>query len=199
MLFFLMLFAMTRMSASDKAKVAEGIQNTITSGAAKEAAARERLSKKEKEETAIKNMDDAVKQGRFAGQANITVDDKAVKIVLNPEVFFESGSATISLGTQHALDSLIQPLSQFPNEIIVEGHTDNIPVKGGRYGSNWELSVARAVSVIDFFTARGIAAKQMVAGGYGEYHPAFPNDTAENRAKNRRIEITILRQPGGGV
>ncbi len=90
----------------------------------------------------------------------------------------------------------MRPIQEFPNDIIIEGHTDNVPITGGKYQSNWELSVARAVSVIDFFTDRGIEPKKLVAGGYGEFHPAYPNDTPEHRARNRRIEITILRQEG---
>jgi chemotaxis protein MotB len=110
-------------------------------------------------------------------------------------VFFPLGSADLTSSARDALKRLVTPLKNFPNDIIIEGHTDNIPIHGGRYPSNWELSVARAVSVIDFFTERGIAQKKLVAGGYGEYHPLHPNDSDENRAKNRRIEITILRQP----
>jgi chemotaxis protein MotB len=196
MLFFLMLFAMSRMSDADKQKVATGIQSTVSNKAAKQEAARAKEMKMRKEEGAIQEIKNEINQGRLSGQANVTVDEKNVKIVLNPEAFFASGSPNINISTQHTIESLIKPLSQFPNDIIIEGHTDNIPVRGGAYNSNWELSVARAVSVIDFFISRGLNPGQMVAGGYGEYHPAYPNDTPENRAKNRRIEITILRQPG---
>ncbi len=83
----------------------------------------------------------------------------------------------------------------FPNDIIIEGHTDPTPVRGGAYRSNWELSIARAVGVVNFFTSSGMDPKQLVAAGYGEFHPAFPNDSEEHRARNRRIELTIVRQP----
>lgn len=197
MLFFLMLFAMTRMSASDREKVMAGMQNTVIDSAAREEAYRETQAKKQKEDNAIQTLKKEISTGKLSGQAHITVDDKTVKIVLNPEVFFASGSPVINVNTRNALESLIKPLGEFPNDIIIEGHTDNVPVHGGVYGSNWELSVARAVSVINFFVSGGINQRQFVAGGYGEYHPAYPNDTPENRARNRRIEITILRQPGG--
>ncbi|MBI5639557.1 MAG: flagellar motor protein MotB [Nitrospirae bacterium] len=197
MLFFLMLFAMSRMTDVDRQKVAEGIQSTVKSKAARQVAAQEEAAKKQKEERAIQDIKQEISGGKLSGQAQITVDEKTVKVVLNPEAFFASGSPKIAQSTLIALDSLVKPLGEFPNDIIIEGHTDNVPVHGGAYSSNWELSVARAVSVIDFFISKGLNERQFVAGGYGEYHPAYPNDTAENRARNRRIEVTILRQPGG--
>jgi chemotaxis protein MotB len=92
------------------------------------------------------------------------------------------------------LEALVELVEAFPNDIIIEGHTDPTPMRGGAYRSNWELSIARAVGVVNFFTASGINPKQLVAAGYGEFHPAYPNDTEANRAKNRRIEITLVRQ-----
>jgi len=197
MLFFLMLFAMTRMSTEDKAKVATGIQSTVVSRSAREEAGRDRMYKKQKEAEAVKGIQRAISDGTLSGSAQVTVDDKTVKITLNPTAFFTTGSATISDSTLQALEDLVEPIRAFPDDIIIEGHTDNVPVRGGAFRSNWELSVARAVSVINFFVSRGLNSRQMIAGGYGEYHPAYLNDTEENRAKNRRIEITILRQPGG--
>jgi len=197
MLFFLMLFAMTRMSAADKAVVTAGMESSLKTKAAKVEAGRDRFQQKEKEAAAIMNLRDSVEHGKLANQAKIAVTDQTVKITLNPSDFFATGSAQITSSTQSALESLVAPLRAFPNDIIIEGHTDNIPMHGGGYSSNWELSVARAVSVIDFFTSKGLAPRELIAGGYGEYHPAFPNDDDANRARNRRIEITILRQPGG--
>lgn len=197
MLFFLMLFAMTRMSNVDKEKVASGIQSTVVSKSVREEAGKDRLQKKKREEEAVRGIQRAISEGTLAGSAHVTVDEKTIKITLNPTAFFAIGSATISKSTEYALDDIMEPIRAFPNDIIIEGHTDNVPVRGGAFRSNWELSVARAVSVINFFTSRGLYSRQMIAGGYGEYHPAYPNDSEENRAKNRRIEITILRQPGG--
>jgi chemotaxis protein MotB len=197
MLFFLMLFAMTRMSTEDKAKVSAGIQSTVVSRSAREEAGKDRLMKQQKEAEAVQGIQRAISDGTLAGSAQVTVDAKTVKITLNPTAFFTTGSATISQDTLKALEDLVEPIRAFPDDIIIEGHTDNVPVRGGAFRSNWELSVARAVSVINFFTSKGLDPRRMIAGGYGEYHPAYPNDSEENRAKNRRIEITILRQPGG--
>jgi chemotaxis protein MotB len=195
MLFFLMLFAMTRMTVSDRQMVVAGMESTVVNKSAREQAELERQAKIQREEEAIKRLQQAVAEGKLAGKATIAVTDKTVNIALNPESFFSIGSAKVNPGTISVLESLVGLLEPFPNDIIIEGHTDPTPVRGGAYRSNWELSVARAVGVVNFFTASGLDPKQLVAAGYGEFHPAYPNDSETNRARNRRIEITLVRQP----
>ncbi len=195
MLFFLMLFSMTRMTAVEKQMVVAGMESTVVNRSAREQAELERQAKIAREEAAIKRIQQAAADGKLAGKATIAVTDKTVKIALNPETFFSIGSAKLNPGTVNVLGSLVGLIEAFPNDIIIEGHTDNIPVRGGAYRSNWELSIARAVGVVNFFTASGLDPPQLVAAGYGEFHPAYPNDSETNRARNRRIEITLVRQP----
>ena len=195
MLFFLMLFAMTRMTAADKQMVVAGMESTVINKSAREQVERERQAKLEREAEAIRMLQQAVATGKLAGKATVSVSDKTVDIALNPESFFSIGSAKLNPGTISSLESLVGYIRPFPNDIIVEGHTDPTPVRGGAYRSNWELSIARAVGVVNFFIASGIDPRQLVAAGYGEFHPAYPNDTETNRARNRRIEITLVRQP----
>ena len=195
MLFFLMLFAMTRMTASDKQLVVSGMESTVINQSARDQVELERQAKKQREEEAVKRLERAVAEGKLAGKASIAVTDKTVKISLNPESFFAIGSARLNPGTVSVLESLAGHIEAFPNDIIIEGHTDTVPVRGGAFHSNWELSIARAVGVVNFFIASGMSPKQLIAAGYGEFHPAYPNDTESNRARNRRIEITLVRQP----
>jgi chemotaxis protein MotB len=194
MLFFLMIFAMTRMTLSDRQLVVAGMESTVVNRSARAQADLERQAKKQREEEAIKRLQSAVAEGRLAGKARIAVTEKTVQIALNPETFFSLGSARLNPGTVSVLESLEGLIEAFPNDIIIEGHTDTTPIRGGVYRSNWELSVARAVSVVNLFTASGIDPKQLIAAGYGEFHPAYPNDSESNRARNRRIEIMIVRQ-----
>jgi chemotaxis protein MotB len=194
MLFFLMLFAMTRMTAADRQMVVAGMESTVVNSSAREQAELERQAKIQREDDAIKRLQQAVDEGRLSGKATIIVSDKTVNISLNPETFFSIGSAKLNPATVTVLESLVDHIRMFPNDIIIEGHTDPTPVRGGAYRSNWELSIARAVGVVNFFTESGIEPKQMVAAGYGEFHPAYPNDSETNRARNRRIEITLVRQ-----
>ena len=194
MLFFLMLFAMTRMSSAERDNIVEGMQRASTNKSFQQ----ERVFKKRREAMAIRILEDTIMHGRLKNFANLEVDDFNIKLTMDLPLFFRTGSANLTEEAEEALGSLIIPLAEFPNDIVIEGHTDNIPIReGARYPSNWELSVARAVSVIDFFTKEGLKPHRLVAAGYGEYHPLYSNETREGRAKNRRIEITIVRQPKG--
>jgi chemotaxis protein MotB len=97
-----------------------------------------------------------------------------------------------------ALAGVSKVLAAVPNKVIIEGHTDNQPLAGGKYPSNWELSVARAYSVIEYFSKeKGISPERFIAAGYGEYRPVASNETLEGRAQNRRIEIVLLRKSDG--
>ena len=194
MLFFLMLFSMTRMTAVEKQMVVAGMESTVVNRSAREQAESERQAKIAREQAAIRRIQQAASDGKLAGKTTISVTDKTVKIALNPETFFSIGSSRLNPGTVNVLESLVGLIEAFPNDIIIEGHTDTTPVRGGAYRSNWELSIARAVGVVNFFTVSGLDPKQLVAAGYGEFHPAYPNDTEVNRARNRRIEITLVRQ-----
>jgi chemotaxis protein MotB len=192
MLFFLMLFAMTRMSSAERDAIVEGMQRATIHKSLRQ----EVVFKKRREDMAIRILEDTIMHGRLKNFANLEVDEFNIKLTLDLPLFFKTGRANLTEEAKEALGSLIIPLAEFPNDIIIEGHTDNVPIReGARYPSNWELSVARSVSVIDFFTKEGLKPNRLVAGGYGEYHPLNSNETKEGRAKNRRIEITIVRQP----
>ena len=193
MMFFLMLFAMTRMSTSDREMLADAMKEAMQD---KPQRMEEFESKSQAENLAISTMTDVVVHGRLKSYATLEVTDDKIKLTLRMPLIFESGSAEIDPSAVESLESLVDPIQRFPTEAILEGHTDNVPIRGGAYSSNWELSVARAVSVIEFMVSRGVAPGKLVAGGYGEFHPAHPNDTPENRALNRRIEITIPRIEG---
>jgi chemotaxis protein MotB len=113
---------------------------------------------------------------------------------LNNAILFDSGKADIKTDNDETLDKLGNILGSLDNYIRVEGHTDNIPIHTSVYPSNWELSSARAASVVRLFIDEGISPEKVVAVGYGEYKPVADNSTAEGRAKNRRIDIIVLSQ-----
>jgi chemotaxis protein MotB len=98
-------------------------------------------------------------------------------------------------------------LTRIPGQIRMEGHTDDTPIQTRRFPSNWELSTARAISVLRLLANDyGLAAQRLGVAGYGEFFPLVPNDSAENRAKNRRVDVVILTEqaadlepPAGGL
>lgn len=196
MLFFLMLFAMTRMTMTERQMVAEGMENVFRGETVKSQVQRERTEKRIREERAVESLREIISRGELAGAAAMDVTESSVRVTLDLPVFFATGSAELGDRAAEVLSELVAPLGEFDNDIIIEGHTDNVPISG-TYRSNWELSIARAVKVANFFIDRGLDPRRLVTAGYGEYHPAFPNDTWEHRARNRRIEITIVRKPRG--
>ncbi len=119
--------------------------------------------------------------------------ERGVVIVLQEQVLFETGEAEIKEEATDFLDSVGQALQNLPNMVKVEGHTDDRPISTYRYPSNWELSTARASSVIRYLTEKhGLDSKRFIAVGYGETRPVAPNTSPENWQKNRRVEIVIM-------
>ncbi len=119
-----------------------------------------------------------------------------VTIGLSSEVTFASGDDALSEGGQMALSKAAAILAKLPNTVRIEGHTDSIPMHGGRFSSNWHLSAARAQTVVRLLIAAGVDARRVEVVGFGDVRPRATNETAEGRAQNRRIEIKILRKGG---
>ncbi len=118
---------------------------------------------------------------------------EGIVIRLSGSYLFESGRAELKPTALASLDTVADELRATPNDIRVEGHTDDIPVDSPRYPTNWELSVARAVAVTRYLTEEdGLPAQRIAAAGYGEFRPVAKNDSREHRAMNRRVEIRIL-------
>jgi len=110
--------------------------------------------------------------------------------------FFGSGSATIQPSAQGALNRLGALLATRTESMRIEGHTDNVPIHNSQFSSNWELSTARASELLRLFVSRyNMNPARLAIAGYAEFHPAASNDTAEGRARNRRVDIVILNPP----
>jgi chemotaxis protein MotB len=119
-----------------------------------------------------------------------------LEVEIRTDILFPSGVATLSDAAYPALDALAGTLAKYPNPLRVEGHTDNRPINTRYYPSNWELSSARAASVVHRFARGGISPSRLSVIGFGEFRPAEPNDTAAGRNANRRVVIVILAGEG---
>lgn len=118
--------------------------------------------------------------------------ERGVVLVLQEQVLFESGEASLIERSYPFLDKVGTVLSSMPNLVKVEGHTDNRPIKTYRYPSNWELSAARSSTVIRYLTENhNLENRRFIAVGYGETRPVVPNSGPVNWEKNRRVEIII--------
>ncbi len=114
-----------------------------------------------------------------------------VEVAIKSSILFPSGSARLSPEAIPTLERIAAILVPLPNTIDVEGFTDNVPISTPIYPSNWELSAARAASVVHLFVEKGVDPLRLAAIGYGEYHPVADNSTPEGRSRNRRVVLVI--------
>ena len=124
---------------------------------------------------------------------SVSMDERGVTIHIQDNVLFRSGEAELKPASLHLLDSIAHVLRRIPNDIRIEGHTDNVPIASDRFPSNWHLSVHRAMSTGYYFIKEfGIDPEKVAVVGYGDRRPVTANDTEEGRARNRRVDIIIL-------
>ncbi|MCL7744715.1 OmpA family protein [Guyparkeria hydrothermalis] len=147
---------------------------------------REQLEERAEELRA--SMRDAIE----AGDLEIETTDDAVIIRIKENASFPSGSADMQRAFEPVLDRIANELAESNDRIVVTGYTDDVPIRSGRFRSNWDLSAARAVSVLMSLRGEGIAAGRLSARGMGENKPIAPNDSAANRALNRRVEVALV-------
>lgn len=119
---------------------------------------------------------------------------RGVEIALKDVLLFDSGKAILKESSYPTLDAFVNLFNTLPNPISIEGHTDDVPIGNAAYPSNWELSSARAVSVLHYFSSKNIPNERMQFTGFGEFQPIYPNDSAEHRQENRRVNIVVLRE-----
>ncbi len=144
----------------------------------------------------FKEINDLLKQGNLQNQVDTTLDDTGIIISFKDNALFPAGSATLSEYSSTIINEIGTLLVKLDYSfILVEGHTDSDPISTARFVDNMDLSSARAGSVWRALVNCGLTPESMASIGYGEYRPVAENDTAENKAKNRRVVISILKKP----
>ena len=127
------------------------------------------------------------------GKLTVNIDAGRIVINLPNNVLFKTGSANLNPEGQEALTQIGGVLKQFSDRRFqIEGHSDNVPIKSSRFPSNWELSTARALSVVHLLTEMGVNPENISAAGFGEFRPRADNGDEDGRKLNRRIEIVML-------
>jgi chemotaxis protein MotB len=128
------------------------------------------------------------------GSVTMRITTEGLVISLHEAGFFPSGSAEVRAASIPMLSSLAKTLPTGP--LRIEGHTDNVPIHTAQFATNWELSTARATAIARLLLDRGpIDPANVSAAGYAEFHPVASNATEEGRARNRRVDIILLRRP----
>jgi len=125
------------------------------------------------------------------GQVRVTEGARGFTVEINASVLFAPGDATLDPAAVRALTAVAQVLAGATFPVIVEGHTDNIPISTPLFPSNWELSGVRASSVVRLFIDNGVDSRRLTATGYADQRPVADNTTPEGRQRNRRVAITV--------
>ena len=129
-----------------------------------------------------------------SAKIELSEEPRGLVMSLSESALFPPGEARLQPRSIPVMRKVGEALSRVPGQIRLEGHTDDTPIQTRLYPSNWQLSTARATAVLKFLIRqKSISLDRLSAAGYGEYRPLVPNDTPENRAKNRRVDVVILR------
>jgi chemotaxis protein MotB len=132
-----------------------------------------------------------------AGEIQVSMQQRGLVISFAQAALFPSGEDVISPGAYGALEKVAEAVQKIPNPVRLEGHTDSRPIKNSQFLSNWELSAARSIAVLELLTGKfGIPHERLSVAGYADTAPRASNETEEGRAKNRRVDIVILNEEG---
>jgi chemotaxis protein MotB len=128
-----------------------------------------------------------------SGKMRVSLEGRGLVVSLQQATFFPSGEDTLDPATYSSLEKVATAISKLPNPVRLEGHTDAIPIHTARFRSNWELSAARSIAVLDLLSTRfSVARDRMAVTGYAETVPLASNESDQGRARNRRVDIVIL-------
>ena len=132
-----------------------------------------------------------------SGKMRVSLEGRGLVISLQQATFFPSGEDAIDPATYPSLEKVATAISQLPNPVRLEGHTDAIPIHTARFRSNWELSAARSIAMMELLRSRfGVPHERMAISGYADNAPADTNDTQEGRAHNRRVDVVLVSKEG---
>lgn len=195
MLFFLILYLFSSQGRNIESDFIHGFDPQKLEAENKEEKG-QKIIKKIREQEAAESISRKLDEAGLSDITEVAMTSKMIRINLAAPILFTSGDDSLNETAKNILKPIGYLLKNLENnEIIIEGHTDSVPIKSGKWKTNWELSAARANSVVDFFNSEiDISNEKMIAAAYGEYRPVASNETAEGRAKNRRIEIVVLRK-----
>ena len=138
-----------------------------------------------------KSLEDEIHQGKI----EMHLEPRGLVVSRRQATFFNSGADTVDPNTYSSVEKIAQIIHDLPNSVRLEGHTDAVPIHTARFHSNWELSAARSIAMMELFSERfEIPPQRMAIAGYADTAPLDSNDTPEGRAHNRRVDIVILNQ-----
>jgi len=187
LVFFIIFFALSRVPGKKKeTPIHQGVSPAISAPAS-------HFKQDSSLETIQKDIRAAVTEMSLDDQVMIQSKDREIVITIKENVTFHSGEADILKGSKPLLDTIAEMIKRYTSYLVeIDGHTDDLPINTRRFPSNWELSVARATSVLKYLiNSHGLDPSRFTIKGNAEQRPLSPNFTPEQRAQNRRVEIKL--------
>jgi chemotaxis protein MotB len=223
--FFVVMFATSQADRGKAAQVSESVRKALGEGQEKSAAAtvlggakndkgqgngtmkgpggvRPTLQEKPPNADLAASMESlrtALEQEIGKGQIGISMEPRGLVVSLRDSAFFASGDDAVYPGTYPSVGKIAQAIAALPNQVRLEGHTDAVPIHNSRFRSNWELSAARSIAMLEVLVSHfDVPAQRLAVAGYADTVPVESNDTEVGRAHNRRVDIVILNEHGLG-
>ena len=211
--FFILLYSISAVDSQKLKQLSKALQGSLGGSTAvtelkniddlkvdvKDAAKAAAKDAKDTKEDLTKKVNEAINKNSLNNVIKVREEERGIVLQLDETILFDSGRDELKQTSIAALDTITKLVNDVDNDILVEGHTDNIPIHNSKFASNWDLSTARAVSVVSYFVeTKGIKPTRFAVKGYGEFKPLVPNDTPENRSINRRVDILIVDQKDEG-
>lgn len=210
MIFFVVMYAMSAVDADKYKELSSSLNSALAGDQQKvdggeqgspvedvklnEVTPSEGNTTEEELQKLVEQVQSLINEKGLQNQVTVNLGDIGVWITFKDYVLFDSGSTAVKPETVGLLVELGNILKVVDNYVRVEGYTDNVPINNSMYSNNWDLSVMRASKVLNIIVSQsGFPAEKISAVGYGEYRAVAPNDTEEGKAKNRRVDIVILR------
>jgi chemotaxis protein MotB len=206
--FFVVMYSLSKVDAKKFGKMQEALSGILNGGPAAISQGDKVIPMPDSGDALnfvkLQSVGEAIKEGAKQMEKdkliNTEVAERGLVIHIMEQALFRSGSAELGPEARDVLDLMAQKLSDMPNHIRIEGHTDNHPINTARYPSNWELSSDRSTQVLRYLTEEHhFDPKKMSALGFGEFRPIANNDSDENRSKNRRVDIVVLTEEMSGA
>lgn len=215
MVFFILLFSMSTIDEKKEQALTSAFNNVFNGGgnnpimgegvgedvlmnSGEDTQSAQQAEEEEQQASLLQLLNQIIEQKGLQDYVSVEKVERGVSVILVDSLLFQSGRADLKAESKEVLLDIAAVLNEIDNQIIIEGHTDNLPIHTYMFASNWELSTARAVVVTRFLVENaGVNPTRISAQGYGEFRPIVSNDTAENKARNRRVNILILNKSEG--
>ncbi|MCC3862855.1 flagellar motor protein MotB [Terrisporobacter petrolearius] len=200
--FFILLYSMSSVDAKKLNELSNALQRSLKGDVKveelsdiKEIATNNEKTSEQIQEDLVKKVNETIEANSFTDVIKVRDEDRGVVLQLDETILFDPGKADLMKKSQNVLNMVTKIVKDLPNDVLIEGNTDDIPMFNKEFQSNWELSTARAVSVVKYFVSvKKLDPTRFSVKGYGEYKPLVENNSTKNRTINRRVDILIVKE-----